>query len=248
MADDAKVHTDSGGDDDDALNEPSRLRVFFREWIKPFLLAILIVTPFRSSLADYYEVPTGSMKPSILEGDRIFVDKRAYDLRIPFTGIQVSHHADPVRGDIVVCLSPRDGVRLVKRVVGVPGDTIELVDNRLIINGERVAYRPLGTSKHTGLPDPSGLPQTEVVEQLPGRTHRLLWTPSRFSSSSFGPVEVPRGAYLMLGDNRDNSGDSRAFGFVRRDQILGRATGIIYSLDPRETLAPRWKRFLSALK
>src|ERR1044071_1016970 len=105
------------------------------EEIKVFVLMLLVVSSLRSALADWNDVPTGSMKPTIQEGDRVVVNKLAYDLKIPFTTIDVVKWGDPKRGDIVVLFSPRDGVRLVKRVVALPGDTVELRENQLFVNG-----------------------------------------------------------------------------------------------------------------
>src|SRR5690606_29012522 len=102
-----------------------------------FLLLMLI---FRSAVADWNEVPTGSMKPTIIEGDRILVNKLAYDLRVPFTHISLLKLADPQRGDIIIFDSQASDKRLVKRVIGIPGDTVELVDNVLHINGEQLVY------------------------------------------------------------------------------------------------------------
>ena len=105
--------------------------------IRVFALMLLVVTSLRSALADWNDVPTGSMKPTIQEGDRVVVNKLAYDLKIPFTTFEVLKWGDPHRGDIVVLFSPQDGVRLVKRVIAVPGDVVQLVDNELFINGKK---------------------------------------------------------------------------------------------------------------
>src|SRR5262249_61738075 len=101
----------------------------WREWLRPLLVVLVVLFAVRSAVADWNDVPTGSMKPTILEGDRIFVNKLAYDLKVPFLGWRLIRWADPNRGDIIVFRSPADGTRLVKRVVGVPGGTIPLIDN-----------------------------------------------------------------------------------------------------------------------
>src|SRR5215213_7423472 len=116
---------------------------FWKKQAKPFLLMVLALMSFRSTIADWNDVPTGSMKPSILEGDRIFVNKLAYDLKVPFTTWHLAEWDDPERGDVVVFYSPADGVRLVKRVIGVPGDVLEMRVNRLYINGKAADYQPL---------------------------------------------------------------------------------------------------------
>src|ERR1043165_4321169 len=104
----------------------SRARLFWRKEIRPLLILAVILFSIRSSLADWNDVPSGSMRPTILEGDRIFVNKLAYDLKVPFTTIHIAEWSNPKRGDIVVFYSPHDGQRLIKRVIGLPGDMIEL--------------------------------------------------------------------------------------------------------------------------
>src|SRR5947209_20355024 len=99
----------------------ARVRKIWREWVKPLLILLLVLFSVRSAVADWNDVPTGSMKPTIMEGDRIFVNKLAYDLRVPFLDWRLASWADPQRGDVVTFASPADGTRLVKRVVGLPG-------------------------------------------------------------------------------------------------------------------------------
>lgn len=113
------------------------------EWIRPLSLPLLAVCIIKSSFAGINYVPTGSMKPTILEGDVVFVNRLAYDLKVPFTKWHLAEWAEPARGDIVVCFAPDDGMRLVKRVIGLPGDIIQLHHDRLFINGAPVAYAPL---------------------------------------------------------------------------------------------------------
>src|SRR3989449_10467055 len=119
-------------------------KVFYEARV--FILMLLVISSLRSALADWNDVPTGSMKPTIEEGDRVVVNKLAYDLKIPFTMIEVAKWGDPKRGDIVVLFSPVDGVRLVKRVVAVPGDRIEMRENQLFVNGRAASWKPVGSS------------------------------------------------------------------------------------------------------
>src|SRR5580692_251032 len=125
---------------------------FLREDAKPLLITALVLFAIRSAIADWNDVPTGSMKPTIIEGDRVFVNKLAYDLKVPFTTWHIAQWDNPKRGDVVVFFSPADEVRLVKRIVGLPGDTIELRDNQVLVNGKAVQYE--------------ALPQ-KVVDELP---------------------------------------------------------------------------------
>src|SRR5215468_9503033 len=121
----------------------ARARHWWRKEIRPLLILLAIGFSIRSSLADWNDVPTGSMRPTILEGDRVYVNKLAYDLKVPFTTWHIAEWDNPHPGDIVVFFSPYDGQRLVKRVIGLPGDTIELRDNSLVINGEPIKYQPI---------------------------------------------------------------------------------------------------------
>src|ERR1044071_4699272 len=121
----------------------ARARHWWRKEIRPLLILLLIGFSIRSSLADWNDVPTGSMKPTILEGDRVFVNKLAYDLKVPFTTWHIAEWSAPKRGEVVVFYSPYDEQRLVKRVIGLPGDTVQLRENQLVINGQPVEYKAL---------------------------------------------------------------------------------------------------------
>src|SRR5215471_13813048 len=130
----------------------TRARLYWRREIRPLVLLALVVCSIRSSLADWNDVPTGSMKPTILEGDRVYVNKLAYDLKVPFTTWHLAEWGNPQRGDIVVFYSPYDGKRLVKRVIGLPGDSIELRNDNLILNGQAVQYQAFSSESLTYLP------------------------------------------------------------------------------------------------
>jgi len=220
---------------------------FWKEWAKPVLIVLIVVVSFRSALADWNDVPTGSMLPTILEGDRIFVNKMAYGLRIPLTSMRLWQWDGPKRGDIVVCFSPYDEIRLVKRVVGIPGDSIEYRNQHLFINGKSMNYSepevdavPL---QHLGQRAKNNF----ASEELGQCNHLVMTYPKSRSEKSFGPAILKKDHYFMMGDNRDNSFDSRYFGSVERSRIIGKATGIVMSLDPDRYYAPRWDRFLNKL-
>jgi len=215
------------------------------------LTAAAVILPIKSAIADLNFVPTGSMKPTILEGDFIFVNKLAYDLKVPFTTWHLAAWDNPSRGEVVIFYSPADGIRLVKRVIGVPGDVIELRRNRLFINGKAADYQPLGAdlqgeiSKEIG---PESLGKEFAEETLGSIKHPMMKNPLRPSEhQSYGPVTVPDGKYFMMGDNRDNSNDSRYYGFVDRSQIVGRASRVVVSVDPQHNFKPRWGRFFAPL-
>lgn len=222
------------------------LQRLYREWIKPLAFVLLIGTPLRSAVADWNWVPTGSMKPTIVEGDLVLVNKLAYDLKVPFTTLHLAEWGNPARGDIVVCFSPDDGTRLVKRVVGLPGDTIELQNEVLVINGVRQQYSLQDATSHARdiFEDPSPM---VALEHLDGADHLVLALPNRIARRNFGPCTVPAGSYFLMGDSRDNSRDSRFFGPVARKEIVGKAERVIVSFDTSRYLLPRWHRFIQPL-
>jgi signal peptidase I len=225
-------------------NQPLRL---WREY-RTALLFLALMLCFRSAWADWVTVPTGSMNPTVLEGDRLLIDKHVFGLRIPFTLTHLTQGENPARGDIVVFDSPADGISLVKRVVGLPGDVVEMDGEALIVNGQRAQYAEgsvddlQGILRATAAENPIVLRETGLA-----REHDVMLLPHRVSQRYLGPLTVPDGAYFMLGDNRDNSGDSRYFGFVPRHNIVGRATRVVVSLNPDRYYAPRKERFLTPL-
>lgn len=220
----------------------------WREWLKPFAIVIAIIAPLRSSIADWNDVPTGSMKPTILEGDRVFVNKLAYELKVPFSKWTVARWDNPQRGEIVVFYSPHDGTRLVKRVVGVPGDRLQLSGNVLYLNGQRITYQPASAEYAQVIPPDERRNSTFLIEELPGRDHPVMLMAGSPSMRFFREVTVPADHYFMMGDNRDNSADSRYFGFVPRSHIVGEATAVAISLDREHYYFPRWERFLKPLQ
>lgn len=204
---------------------------------KSFLLFVVLMCVFRSAFADWNTVPTGSMKPTILEGDRILVNKMAYDIRLPFTHISMYRIADPARGDIIIFDSKVSDKKLVKRVVGVPGDVVEMQDNTMYINGEKLSYLKVssdGTTEYR-------------VENLLGIEHKVMVTKTGSSLSSFLAVTIPSGFYLALGDNRDHSADSRVIGLVPRSEIVGRSRSVVMSLNYDNYFIPRSDRFFHVL-
>ncbi len=225
----------------------TRARQWWRRDIRPLLILALVIFSIRSSLADWNDAPTGSMKPTILEGDRIYVNKLAYDLKVPFTTWHLAEWANPGRGDVVVFYSPKDGVRLVKRVVGLPGDLIELRNEQLIINGTPADYGPLSAKISGQVRDAEGARGIFATENLPDHAHAVMALPGVPARRDFGPVRVPEGRYFMMGDNRDDSFDSRYFGMVGRDRILGRATDVLFSVNKTNYWLPRSQRFFRAL-
>jgi signal peptidase I len=206
----------------------------------------LVMIPLRSAVADSNWVPTGSMKPTLLEGELIYVNKLAYDLRVPLTFKRVARWDNPQAGDIVVFFSPEDGKRLVKRVIGVPGDIIELRREALILNGKPLKYDVIdaGSVRAEVYEDPQPI---LAIEHGPSGPHHVMVLPSRSAPRTFAPITIPEGKYFMMGDSRDNSYDSRYFGVVDREQIVGRAQRVLVSFDINRHYGPRFGRFFEAI-
>jgi len=220
----------------------------WREW-RGFVLFVAVMLVFRSAIADWNQIPSGSMKPSILVGDRIVVDKIAYDLRVPFTLQRLARWSHPKRGDVVTFPSPEDEITLIKRVAGLPGDVIEMRDNVLIVNGEVARYAPMPQAEIDALPIDGKDDYRFFYEDVAGMHHAVMLSrnatfPDR---KTFPPMRVPDGQFLMLGDNRDDSKDSRYIGCIDGDRITGRAEAIAFSLDTDHHWAPRLDRFFSSL-
>ncbi|HMG52732.1 MAG TPA: signal peptidase I [Kofleriaceae bacterium] len=175
----------------------------------------LVLMSARSTLADHYQVPTGSMQPSVEIDDHIVVNKAAYGLRVPFTGAYLARFGGPAVGDVVVLDSPEDSRVLLKRVVGVPGTRVEVRGGRLRIDGELAPVDRRADGLH---------------EQLGGHDHALRLTAG--GGPDWGPATIPEGRYLVMGDNRGDSRDGRSFGLVARDAILGRAMGVVWRGGP----------------
>jgi signal peptidase I len=212
-------------------NEVERYVNHQKNWGVVLFFALMLIS--RSSFADWYIVPTGSMLPTIVEGDRIFVNKMAYRLEIPFTNIELMQTGEPNRGDIVVFNSEKAGVRMVKRLIGLPGDKVAMHNNQLSINGKPLVYSELDeTNKGT--------------EKIANVAHKLQFVGAA-QADTFNEVIVPHEHYLVLGDNRNNSADSRYYGFIPAKELQGRAIEVIISLDESNYYLPRKKRFFTPL-
>jgi len=224
-----------------------KLRRWWRDY-RSTLLFLCLMLGFRSAWADWVTVPTGSMNPTILEGDRVLVDKHVFGLRVPFTRVHLTAGENPVRGDIVVFDSPVDGTSLVKRVIGVPGDVVSVEGDRLTVNGRAARYSVRDIESVRGLLAATAAQHPLLLREAGlGQPHDVMILPGRIARRSLDAVVVPDGTYFMMGDNRDNSADSRYFGFVPRRDIIGRATRVLVSLDPDRHYAPRSDRFLRPL-
>ena len=235
-----------------------------RQYAESIGLALGVALLLRAFVVEAFQIPSGSMIPTLEVGDHIFVSKFAYAVGIPFTNTKLATLAKPKRGDIIVFKYPPDqNVDYIKRVVGLPGETIEVRRNEVFIDGKPM---PREFAAGPCVTDDGGAVEGEEIrhpceawlEHLDKVTHVTHQDP-RLGPSNFGPVKVPPGQYFAMGDNRDNSKDSRVWGFVPFELIKGRALIVWWSRDPaRGGLSPsgvvdwfksiRWGRFFQRVE
>ncbi len=192
----------------------------------PVLLAVLVL---RSFLFEPFRIPSSSMRPTLVVGDFILVNKFTWGLRLPVTHHKILPLGQPERGDVMVFRFPQDpAVDYIKRVVGLPGDEIEYRNRVLHVNGKAMAQAPLG--EHIWpTADCETIRSDRLREDLDGESHEILVIPARESLE--GRTVVPAGHYFVLGDNRDNSRDSRYWGFVPEQNIVGQAVAVWMSAE-----------------
>jgi signal peptidase I len=199
------------------------------DYARSFFPIFLIVLLLRSFLVEPFRIPSGSMIPTLLVGDFILVNKYTYGLRLPVSNTKFIEIGAPKRGDVVVFRYPDDpSTPFIKRIIGLPGDRISYRDKRVFVNGQAIEYRALGSyvgqksaAVHTGA--------EHLEERLAEAQHEILVT--QFAPVIDGEYEVPVGQYFVLGDNRDNSRDSRYWGFVPDENLIGRAFMIWMNWD-----------------
>ena len=204
------------------------LRDLLKTW-GPALLAVLVI---RNVVAEPFRIPSGSMVPTLEIGDYIIVNKFAYGLRLPFTPMELVPVGQPARGEIIVFRFPADpSVDYIKRIVAIPGDEVLVHHNALYVNGTRVEKKYV--ENYTFVDDDcAALPAERYLEDMDGAAHEILYSPGPGGRlSEFGPFTVPAGQVFVMGDNRDNSSDSRAWGTVPMENIKGRAVVVWLSLD-----------------
>ena len=214
---------------------------------KGFIAFLVLLGIFRTAFADWNPIPSASMHPNLLEGDVVFVNRVAYDLKVPLTDVSLTHLGDPQRGDIVTFSSPKDGTRLIKRIAALPGDKVEMRGERLIINGKPAQYSVIDNATET-IANVGDLKALRLNENNGKASYSIQVLPEIQARRDFGPVTVPADSYLMLGDNRDNSADSRFIGFVPRKLLIGRAERILVSADIQGNWAQRTERIGMSLR
>lgn len=221
-----------------------------QHWIKEnrgFVAFLLLFGVFRTAIADWNPIPSGSMRPGLLEGDVVFVNRTAYDLKLPLSQVVLARTGEPQRGDVVTFSSPTDGTRTIKRIIGVPGDVVQMRNEQLTINGKAAQYELIDTvSESVGAGQVTAAMRFDEISGTERR--RVQMMPAVVARRDFGPVTVPAGHFMMLGDNRDNSADSRYFGLVPRALLIGRAERILLSADITGNWAPRPERFGMSLR
>ena len=216
-----------------------------KNWLqenKGFLVFLMLFGVFRTAIADWNPIPSGSMRPGLLEGDVVFVNRLAFNVKVPLTDVVLARTGEPQRGDVVTFSSPSDGTRLIKRIMAVPGDVVEMRDEKLIINGQAATYteveqvmEPIGQGRYTQA--------QRFDEKLGKQQQRIQVLPQMVARRNFAAMTIPPDQYRMLGDNRDNSADSRYIGLVPRNLLIGRAVRVLVSADIEGNWMPRGERF-----
>jgi len=258
----------AGGDTEDIIRKTSDLEGASRDYLSRFaksklrqnvealVFAVALALLIRTFVFQPFKIPSGSMIPTLLVGDHLLVNKFIYGTKIPFTDKVIFPIEKIKRGDVIVFTYPntehdpsKNGIYYIKRVVGIPGDRIDLDGRQLVINGQRVPLEFTGSY----VDERNGEQFDEYGEDLLGYKHTAIFRKGRDSTNkgSFIPVSVvPEGYVFVMGDNRDNSQDSRFWGFVPEENIAGKAFLIHWSWDfdsPDIQDKVRWKRILSGI-
>jgi signal peptidase I len=213
--------------------EMHKKKSFYKEWIEPFLIAAVVALFIRQFVLEAFKIPSGSMIPTLTIGDHLLVNKFVYGPRIPFTDTRIFTWKEPKRGDIIVFKYPENETKnFIKRVIGLPGDKISIKDGKLFINDQSIQVSDLGIygGEGQGTNSPYYPKPRLLEEQLGTVKHQILYLHDQ-SGYNFGPILVPKDSIFVMGDNRDNSQDSRVWGFVNYNKILGKALIIYWSWD-----------------
>lgn len=224
------------------MQQPPRPRPRYLRWFDSWLrlvgMAVILFLFIRTFLLEAFQIPSGSMERTLLAGDFLFVNKAVYGAQIPGTSARLPAFSAPHRGDVIVFEYPKDpSLNYVKRVVGVGGDTIAMDAGTLIVNGQRQNETYVQrTDPHHDIEAADFVWQREfLVDATPGQ--RWHYRPTR---DSWGPLLVPAGKFFVLGDNRDNSLDSRFWGFVDKAAVKGRPLLVYFSYDRGATEPVPW--------
>ena len=204
-------------------SKPAKGKV--RENIEALVIAVILALFIRAFVVQAFKIPSGSMENTLLIGDYILVNKFIYGVKIPFTGITVLPISNPKRGDIIVFKFPEDPSKdFIKRVVAVGGDTVEIRDKQVYVNGQ------LQVNPHAIYADPRHFSDPRI------------YPPELLKRDNMPPLKVPEGKLFVMGDNRDESNDSRFWGLVDLSAVLGKAFMVYWSWDSQKTIGVRWDR------
>jgi len=230
----------------------TRMARWFDSWMRSLGMAFVLFLIVRTFLVEAFQIPSGSMERTLLAGDFLFVNKAVYGAQIPGTAARLPAFGTPARGDVIVFAYPKDPLlNYVKRVIGMPGDTVAMVAGQVLVNGDAIAepYAQRTDPEHDAI-DPQFAWQRQYLADRSSEARRR-YHPSR---DTWGPLVVPPHRYFVLGDNRDNSADSRYWGFVERSAVKGRPLVVYFSYD-RDTGDPlswltdiRWGRLGSIIR
>ncbi len=202
---------------------------WFDSWMRSLGMAFVLFLIVRTFLLEAFQIPSGSMERTLLSGDFLFVNKAVYGAQIPGTEARLPAFGEPARGDVIVFSYPRDpALNYVKRVVGMPGDTVAMRRGRVWVNGELLEepYAQRTDPAHDVSDPQFGWQRGYLADRAVEARRR--YRPTR---DTWGPLVVPPGRYFVLGDNRDNSADSRYWGFVERTAVKGRPLLVYFSFD-----------------
>jgi signal peptidase I len=230
---------------------PRSLVIWVWEWAKSILVALLVWFFLRTFLVEAFRIPSGSMENTLLIGDFLFVNKALYGAEVPLIGTHLPAVREPRRNDILVFDSVEDeGLKVVKRLIGMPGDTLSMEDGELFRNGERVNEPYAVHSDPSRSEDP--IQRAKMREwQVPHLVKRNA-TSYQPDLQEWGPIVVPPGSFFMMGDNRDSSYDGRYWGFLPRQNVRGKPLVVYFSYDPSSwralpfLTAVRWSRLFSS--
>lgn len=243
----SKVTKTSLDSPESAQADPPTKKEELAEWIKSFGIAVILFFVIRTFLVQAYTIPSGSMEETLRIGDYLMANNAIFGAQIPFTTIRVPAIRDPRFGDVVVFRPTYNDpiLDVVKRVIGEPGDTIQMVERSVYRNGEKLDEPYVEPTYQADVPmERFGIPNFQWhLTALPSNVNPATYRPTR---DTWGPLIVPEGHYLLLGDNRDESLDSRFMGFIPRDVIRGKALFIYYSIDPQVNRP--FPRFLTAVR
>lgn len=243
-----ELNTDTAAADGNVSTQPTKSKSkknAVREFLDALFVALLLALFIRTFIVQAFKIPSGSMIPTLLIGDHILVNKFVYGIPIPFTNKKLVEFKQPERGEVIVFRYPREPDKdFIKRVVGVPGDTVAMDDGVLYINGHPIPRIPKGTFAYASSERGGGEVHLRLYqEHLDGTIHEVLYneTPQLLGEHDFGPIDVPPGMLFVMGDNRDYSNDSRAWGFLPIENVEGRAIAIYWSWDAL-AFRPRFDR------